>query len=286
MSVIRYPGGKSRKSIRNLIISYIPQDVLHYREPFCGGAGVAFGLEKSRFQSIWINDINEHLISVFLALRDRPDQFIAKCREIPIEQEGEEQESTKGTGKKYNARLKRVFDSFKYNEEMDQALRYFFINRTVWAGRVTYDKAMSSRMYYSNPSGWNITTTDRMERTANAIKGFNITSVDYSELFNDQHDTLLYCDAPYLVDTNFNSGSKLYQYGFTKEDHIRFAELCSKSNNRIIISYDDNEFIRDLFSGFFIYEHEWTYSGTTNSKKKTGKELIICNFQKETNYIL
>jgi len=283
-SIFRYPGGKSKKSIQQLVLSYIPAGTEEYREAFCGGAGIFFGLDEKLVKLRWVNDINHNLMSVYLALRDRPEEFIKKCREILPPQIGEEEVSTKTEeGKKYNARLGKIFNSFKYNEEMDQALRYFFINRTVWGGRVNCDKKFESRLYYSNPNGWNIIKTDLLEQASKKLQNVKITSYDYETLLKeDGQNVWIYLDPPYLVNSEFDKGSKLYQYNFDEADHLRFINVCKNTKHKLCISYDDNEQIREWFKDFYIFSHEWKYSGSSKKEKSIGKELIITNYAKPT----
>ncbi len=77
--IFRYPGGEGRRSIRELILSHAPKSISLAR-PFVGGGGLFFGIEPSIPR--WINDMNMDLIAVYLALRDRPKQFIELCRSI------------------------------------------------------------------------------------------------------------------------------------------------------------------------------------------------------------
>lgn len=290
-SPFRYPGGKSK--VADLLLKYMPSGTLEYREPFVGGGGVFFGLAPNRVQRRWINDLNTPLVSVYRAFKDRPDEFIKLCRTVAPHGVGEEEVSTKGTGKKYNKRLGELFESYKYNEEMDQALRYFFINRTVWAGRVNYDRAFESRLYYSNPNGWNVTTRPGfLEAVAAHVAGTVISSTDYSVLLDSSSSEGLpstespstvwvYLDPPYVVDTKLASKSKLYECGFTWDDHKLFVDRCKATKYRICISYDDVPEVREWFQaadGFHVYEHTWTYSGTSQSEKTVGKELVITNY--------
>jgi DNA adenine methylase len=136
-SIFRYPGGKSVSTVQKRILKYKPNDINEYREPFVGGGGIFFAMDK--IENRWINDIDKNLMTVYLALRDRPDDFINKCRQIEPQKPDEEKVATKPGGKAlYNKRLKEVFEYFAENETCDQALRYFFVNRTVWYGRVRY----------------------------------------------------------------------------------------------------------------------------------------------------
>jgi DNA adenine methylase len=287
-SPLRYPGGKSKKSVQDLILSYMPAATEDFREAFCGGAGVFFGLDPKRVKKRWINDLNDGLIEVYLALRDRPDEFLALCRAILPPQPNEEEVSTKGTGKKYNKRLGELFNFFKYNEECDQALRYLFINRTVWAGRVTYNPDFESRMYYSNPNGWNMTTSNRLDECSKHLQGTRITNGDYADVINEPGENVwLYLDPPYVVDTEFNNGSKLYECGFTPEDHVRFVDTVKACKHKVCISYDNRADVKSWFKeedGFYVHEHEWTYCGSSLKEKPVGKELIITNYVKEASH--
>lgn len=289
ISPLRYPGGKSRKSVQEKILRYAPKVIEEYREPFVGGGGIFFALDNEVPPVRWINDINCDLMAVYLALRDNSDEFISKCRSINPEQSWEDKTYPKAgsSGKQYNARLKAAFDQLIKDRENDPAFSYFFVNRTVWGGRVNYD--MPSRLYFSNPSGWNITVTNRLQCAADLLKGTIITCGNYKQLLaqpSEYNNVWIYCDPPYVVDTEAISSSKLYKYGFTKQDHIALRDDILDSHHKVCISYDDDPdgMIRELYRGFYIHELEWTYSGTSSSKnasktKKKGKELLITNYR-------
>ena len=290
-SILRYPGGKTKRSIQDQILARAPSEFAEYREPFVGGGGIFFAIPPYAVKKRWINDINPGLVAVYEALRDRPDEFIQRCRGIQTAKPGEPEVYPRknSKGKKYNARLKSCFDNFLKDENGDQALRYFFLNRTVWGGRVTYDPALESRMYFSNPDGWNITNTPRLEHAARWISKAKITCDDYEKVMNAPgEDVLIYCDPPYVVNTNLTKQSQLYQFGFSEDDHQRFVNVVKKCSHKVCISYDNDENVKEWFpksDGFLHYEVEWTYSGTSSAKslakptkKRRGKELIITNY--------
>jgi DNA adenine methylase len=282
-SPLRYPGGKSKLAVRQQILAYLPAATQEYREPFVGGGGIFFGLPATqKLKKRWINDVNPDLISVYRAFQDDPAGFIERCRAIEPMQTGEPEVATKGTGKKYNQRLGEQFQKFASDNEMDPALRYFFINRTVWAGRVTYDPKKASRMYYSNPQGWNVVgRPGYLEDVADHLRGARITSTSYEPLLlEDGDDVWVYLDPPYYCDTEFSATDKLYQCGFSEEDHIKLALTCKATKHKICISYDDHPVIRDLYKDFHIYEHSWKYCGSSKAVKDEGKELIITNYEK------
>ncbi len=280
-SIFRYPGGKTRKHIREWIKSHCPPGIKEYREPFVGGGGIYFHMHHPEHR--WINDRHEGLVAVYTALRDRPTEFIEACRSVSPPVPGEELTDPGPRGKaRYPKRMVEEFNRVKLNAECDQAYRYYYVNRTVFGGRVNYD--IPSRLYFSNPDGWNITTTDALENAAEHIEGTKITCGDFEDLLlAPGEDVWIYCDPPYAVNTDFTPTSQLYQHGFSREDHHRFAKAVLESPHRVCVSYDDDPdgFIRSLFNDpkFRIIEASWRYCGSTNETKEIGKELLILNYE-------
>lgn len=281
--IFRYPGGKSKKSVREKIFSYFPKTYKSFREGCVGGGGIFFHvpIEKDR----WINDMDRDLISVYTALRDRPEEFINLCRQIKKAEPDEPLAPSRPGGKPlYNARLKAQFDEFLNNPYSDQALKYLFVNRTVWAGRVNYD--IPSRLYFSNPSGWNIVFSGKLEKAAEVMRNVKITCGDYEKvLLEEGDDVLIYLDPPYFVNTELDTNSRLYKHNFEYEDHERMRDTVAKCSHKVIISYDYHPEIVKLYDGFNIVNLEWTYCGTSSvvsdgqdPKKKVGKELLITNY--------
>lgn len=282
-SIFRYPGGKAKAAKK--IFSYIPSTINEYRETMVGGGSVFFHLrDELPNVKCWINDVDENLISVYQALRDRGDDFIKMCKEIAPAQPDEPLVPAKrATGRAiHNARLKAKFDELAVDSESDPALRYFFINRTVWAGRVNYDSV--SRLYFSKSVGWNIVKGDKLEQANRLCQDIKITTGDFEPLLwesgESDDEVLCYVDPPYVVNSLFTDNSKLYANNFTVDDHYRLADAIRHSSHKVIISYDDDDdgLVRRLYKDFNIHEESWAYCGSTLKTKKIGKELIITNY--------
>ncbi len=282
MTCFRFPGGKARKSVKEKIFARFPAIYDTYVELFLGGGSVF--LDVSTDKTRIVNDINAGLISVYLALRDNPDEFIAACRNIAKHLP---EESLPPPA--YNKRLKDVFNQLVKSRDTTPALSYFFINRTVFAGRVNY--AIPSRLYFSNPTGWNIVFTDALEKVAEKLKNTIICCGDYKYVnypaknlpLNKGEETFIYADPPYYCQTFTTPSSQLYEHCFSEQDHRDLMYFAANCNAKILISYDDCPEIRSLYKRFNIYEENWTYCGTSSaagqpSKKKIGKELLITNY--------
>lgn len=70
--------------------------------------------------------------------------------------------------------------------------------------------------------------------------------------------------------------------GFTIEEHQRLAKTfkdLSEQGVYCILTNHNTEFIRDLYDGFNLYEVDVKRMINRDSSKRTGKELIITNFE-------
>lgn len=273
-SIFRYPGGKTKKQAKQWILDNAPGSYEEYREPFVGGGGIYFSIDKAKRR--WINDKDEYLISVYEALKNDPEIFIAKCKAIPpyvAARKDEERE-----------RLRKVFDEVAFNPETYKALRYFFVNRTVFAGRVNYER--KSRLYFSKPEGWTAAVIDRLTDAAQLLRETKVTCDDYATLLSAPGENVwIYCDPPYVKP--LKSTSLLYRLNFEQNaDHEKFAEAVKRSPHKVAVSYEDDPdgLVRSLFKGFTIKEKMWTYAGTWSpdqsgkDRKRRGKELLILNY--------
>ena len=287
--IFRYPGGKSRKAVRAKIMAHFPEHYTEFRDATVGGGGIFFGVPGAKTR--WINDLDVDLMSVYRALQDHPAAFIASCRAIPVAKDGEKLAPSRPGGKPlWNARLKKMFDRCVARTKTDEdtgvstALAWFFIHRTVWAGRVNYD--VPCRLYFSNPSGWNVAHSPKMEAVAQALEGVRITAQDYEPCLTEPgKDVLVYLDAPYVVNTEMTPQDKQYRHSFTIADHERMAKLARACKHKVILSYDEHPLIRKLYKGWHIHTEQWLYVGrssvTTDNQsgiKTHGKELVITNY--------
>ena len=61
--IFRYPGGKSKISVRKKILTYFPDAYEEYREIMVGGGGIFFTIPNNINR--WINDIDLNLMLVY-----------------------------------------------------------------------------------------------------------------------------------------------------------------------------------------------------------------------------
>lgn len=84
----------------------------------------------------------------------------------------------------------------------------------------------------------------------------------------DRPAALFYCDPPY------HSTEKYYSVAFGEADHIRLRDTLAGIKGKFLLSYNDDNFIRSLYSGFKIE----TLERANNLSSGKFKELIITNY--------
>ncbi|WP_434343645.1 DNA adenine methylase [Mycoplasma sp. 06067-C1-B144P-99-0482-3] len=100
-------------------------------------------------------------------------------------------------------------------------------------------------------NGW----VDKLNQYNKILQTINITHFDYKQLLeniinNKNKVTKLYADPPYFNKTG------MYKNSFTIQDHIDLYNLLSelKIQTKIVISYNDEPFIKELYKDWNIIE--------------------------------
>lgn len=93
---------------------------------------------------------------------------------------------------------------------------------------------------------------------------------DFEDLIKvyDRPTALFYCDPPY------HGTEKYYDVTFTEDDHIRLRNTLAAIKGKFLLSYNDDEFIRDLYKDFKMEPVE----RDNNLSIGKFKELIITNY--------
>lgn len=86
---------------------------------------------------------------------------------------------------------------------------------------------------------WDI--SDRLSNTIIENKDFEALICQY-----DRPNAFFYCDPPYYETEG------MYQVLFTKEDHTRLRDTLANIQGKFLLSYNDCEFIRDIYKDFHI----------------------------------
>lgn len=262
---LRYPGGKSKAL--DQILPHIPLNIGEYREPFVGGGSVFLAVKQlfgNRIKRYWINDLNFDLCCFWSYAK-------TEIKSLADEVERIKQKYTDG---------RELFNYFTREElklsDFERAVRFFVLNRITFSGTVDsggYSQQAFERRFTDS-------SIDRLRNLSVYLSSVHITNGNYENLlFQDGENVFIFLDPPYLSATR----SKLYGLKgnlHTAFDHQRFARNMRKCPHKWLITYDDCQEIRELFS--FANITEWTLQyGMNNYKQKCaarGQELLIQNY--------
>lgn len=261
-SPLRYPGGKSRAV--ELISTLIPE-FIEFREPFLGGGSI-FIYAKQRFpnKKFWVNDLYLELFKFWEMTQKDVDVLIDKIYEwrnqFPI-------------GKELHRFLNKNLEKF---DDLERAAAFFIYNRITFSG-TSLSGGFSEGAFTGR---FTESSIQRLNQFAKVINGSTITNLDYEELVKREGENVfIFLDPPYY------SATKSALYGKNGNmhksfDHIKFAETMKNCKHKWLITYDDSEYIRDLFSFATIIPWDLTYGMRNVSEGSTqkGKELFISNY--------
>ena len=271
MSLLRYPGGKTK--IKNQIINSFGdiQSQSEYREPFFGGGSI--GLEIINYvKKIWINDRDPAMSCLWTSVIKNPDEIIKKI-------------------KKYKPTVNSFFairDELTSLEEcpknqsdiIDMGFKKLAIHQISYSGLGTKSGGplggVEQKSQYKVDCRWSPDyICKKIQKYHSLFQKVEIihdccTNFDFEVLLNDnKKDYHSYIDPPY-----FDKGNDLYQFGFSSYDHLRLSKCLKKNQSNWLLSYDDCDQIRNLYDWACVQEIDVNYT-VTGQKDLTGKRLAL-----------
>lgn len=271
MSFFRYPGGKTK--LKKEIVKKIKEKLLktsEYREPFFGGGSIGCDL-IDLCDSIWCNDFDSGIASLWTSLIRKPDLLIKKINYFKPSLESFE-------------RFKKILteECIILNNEIDHVdhgFKKLVVQQLSYSGLGTKGGPLGGWGQKSNykidcrwsPKNLNKKINFLHNKFAKCkVRENSCTNYDFEKVINDDScEAVLYLDPPY-----YDKGSQLYQHSFNQEDHVRLRDSLFKTKHYWLLSYDDCDEIRKLYDWATIEViKEVKYS--INAKKTRKRELLI-----------
>ncbi len=261
-SPLRYPGGKS-KAIK-FIAPLIPK-FDEFREPFVGGGSVFVYLKQKYPQKkFWINDIYENLYHFWIQAQQNPDKLIQQIQYW--------RDNFK-MGKELHIYLMENIDGF---DSLKKAAAFFVFNRITFSG-TTESGGFSNAAFNKR---FTRSSIERVKMLSQILNNTKITNFDYQKVIETEgKNVFIFLDPPYYSATKsalYGKNGNLHK----RFNHERFAEVLKNTEHKWLITYDDSEYIRNLF--FFANIKEWnlTYGmrNVGDNGNQKGKELFISNY--------
>jgi len=249
-SPLRYPGGKTRavNIIKKYADNYFPgrNTIL---SPFFGGGSFEIAMKNIGYR-IYANDLFFPLYTFWTVIKHRVNDVVEIVKnEMPI------------TKEKFLKLRKNIMEI----NDTEQAASYYIINRCSFSGS-TFCGGYSAQSATGrlNESSLHNLSNVKLE----GIEFSNMDCCDFLQKHPENSNTFVYADPPYYI--------KTYIYGKDGDlhetfDHVKFAETIKKRSDWII-SYNDCEYIRQLYAGCRIFVESWSYGMNAS---KASSEIII-----------
>lgn len=241
---IRWVGGKTRLLPR--ILPHVPDRIDNYFEPFLGGGAVFIACKARVKGTAHLADLNEHLVSAWVALRDRPDEL------SPLLEWYRENDS-----KEFYYEVRATIP----HDELSKAARFLYLNGVSW-NHLWRENSKTGAM--NAPWGdrqFKGFTKPDLESISMVLNGVIIKNSDFRKSISDAKEgDFVYLDPPYLPvfsrpGIEKEPTAKFNKYTaktFEVPDLIELAETCNSMSARgvsWIMSNRDTDIVRELFSG-------------------------------------
>ena len=265
-SPLRYPGGKSRAV--KFLSGFIPP-FNEFREVFFGGGSLSFYLLQQYPDKKFIaSDLNYELYCFWQQLKENKNDVVHGVQHIYDLHKAEK--GNKSGKNLFNQLVARRNDDLT---EVQRAIDFFVLNRITFSGVV--DSGGFSQGSFEGR--FTQSAIDRLTKTSALIQSIDFCCEDYQHLVKKNgEDVFLFLDPPYYTATK----SKLYgKKGIlhTQFDHEAMFETLKNSKHKWLITYDNSDFIRELYREFYQLPWQLQYGMTT--KKTDANELLIANYQ-------
>lgn len=279
--MFRYPGGKNkvRHQIYDVLVerrAFLSDDA-EFREPFIGGGAITkFCLNKKLTSRIWVNDIDPGISSIWHCAINESENFIQMVNDyIPSVDDY-------WTFKK-ELKDKKCVDRFS---KLELAFKKLVVHQFSYSGlgvksgspiggKTQVDKN-GLKKKYAFDCRWSpkniIKEISLFHQSLNGVKirENTCTQLDYRQLLLDKtYEGLIYLDPPY-----YEQGESLYQFFFTKNEHIEMANILRNTPHEWVLSYDNHPTILKLYDWAHIMPLDVMYSINSKGGMKS-KEIII-----------
>lgn len=248
-SFIKWIGGK--KSLRKNILAQFPepQQYDRYIEVFGGAGWILFSRDRHAKKEVY-NDINGELVNLYRCVKYHAQEL---QRELEFLLMSREQFNW---AKGQNA---------EHMTDIQRASRFYILIK----------ESYGCDLRSFGVRGINLlSAVDYLKEVAVRLSGVVIENRDFEKLIKtyDCGTALFYLDPPYYGTEKYYSG------GFGEADHVRLKNILEKISGMFILSYNDCDFVRDLYKDYKILEVSRPHNLLAKTEACRYKELIIKNF--------
>lgn len=260
---LRYPGGKAKlyPFMKELIQENFNEKPI-YVEPFAGGCGLALKLlQLDIVDKIIINDNDNAIYCFWHSILNSKKEFIRMINEAVFTiNEWEHQ--------------RNIYMNQSQHSKLEIGFATFYLNRCNHSGIILAGPIGGKKQNGKYPMDCRfnkeklIEVIDNIYRLRRRIKLHHTDAIKFINYIDKRYENLfIYLDPPYV-----QKGKQLYKNHFHKKDHIRLSKAIFKLRSTWFITYDDSQFIKNIYNQFYNNKFLLRY---TITKEKQGCEIAI-----------
>jgi len=262
---LRYPGGKAR--LGEWLGSLMRHNGIsggYYVEPYAGGAGAAIYLLTNGYvNNIIINDADPAIYAFWWAILNDEEKFSELFSKTETNMDSWYQQ-------------KDIVNNPEKHSTTELGFATFFLNRTNRSGIISAGVIGGKKQEgkYKIDARYNKEKLLKRIKSINSLKNhINVYNLDALELIarklpEEDSKCLVYLDPPYYV-----KGSQLYRNHYQPEDHSKIADTVRKIRHPWLVTYDNCEPIRALYSQERNVEFSLRYS--THLSRPNATEIMF-----------
>jgi DNA adenine methylase len=274
ISPLRYGGGKS-KAI-GIILELLPK--LKNKKIisiFCGCSSLEIVLSNILNYEVICYDIFDHLINFWNVLKNNKEELFNELSKLIPDKE--------------NFTKNRIILLNHWNKIKPKYLKYKTKNKISLTDNeknmLDNDNIKKATYYYYNMSlsygpmflGWNsklYLNQNKYNRIINKIKNYELNNISFKTLDFEQSikkhpKDFLYLDPPYYLNKSKNDNSKMFKGLYPNCNfaihhnnfkHEKLAELLKEHKSGWILTYNDCDYIRNLYKDYLQFFPKWQYT--------------------------
>lgn len=256
-SPLRYPGGKTRacKKLETIMKEHFDiSDFDNLISPFFGGGSFEFHIQNNYQLNIIANDKFTPLYNFWNISKNNKENL---CAELTKKIDMIDKDD-------FTCLRKQIMEE---KNEMNQSIMYFIINRCSFSG-ATLSGGFSLE---ASKKRFTKSSIERIKKLD--LRKFNIYNLDFEDFINTNQDTknLIFLDPPYYLE----KASTLYGNNGDMHDTFDHDKLykCLSTKQKWFMTYNNCEYIKNLYKDFKIIETSWNYG--MNKTKKSSEIVVI-----------
>lgn len=275
--VIKWVGGKAQ--LAQKIREMLPDEFETYYEPFVGGGALLLDLLPNYAV---VNDINPELTNMYLQIKYSVSGVI-KFLSILDKQHEEWSEP-----KDYYYLVRDLFNKSLGSDTAEQAARFIYLNKHCFNGLYRVNSKGEFNVPFNGKLFGRSFDEDHLRNAAEVLTNTLVLNKDFEDAVSGAGmNDFVFFDSPYapLTPTSFTDYTK---EGFSYEDHVRLAKVFKELTNRgcyCMLTNHDTPLIRELYKDYKIEVVDVRRSINRKGDGRTGKEVIITNYDLEKEFV-